>query len=216
MTPRIRAVVFDFDGVIVDSEGAHFAALRDTMAAEGWPLSKPEYCERYLGFSDRDTFEALSVDRSLALSPSAIARLTADKARRFAALSENGPVPCPGAVECVRALSQRFPLAIASGAVRREIVAALDSLRLTASFTAIVGADDVETHKPDPAPYLEAAGQLNVAPASCAAIEDSPWGLESARGAGMFTVGVTHSYPADRLSADLIVSSLAEVTRSLI
>ena len=216
MKPQIRAVIFDFDGVIVDSEGAHFIALRDTMAAQGWPLSKLEYCERYLGFSDRDTFEALSADRALSLSPSAIARLTADKARRFEALAETGPVPCPGATECVRGLSQRFPLAIASGAIRREIVAALEGLQLAACFAAIVGADDVAEHKPDPAPYLEAAQRLKVEPASCVAIEDSPWGLDSARGAGMFTIGVTHTYPADRLSADLVVTSLADVTRALI
>jgi beta-phosphoglucomutase len=212
----IRAVVFDFDGVIVDSEGAHFAALRDTMAAEGWPLSKLDYCDRYLGYSDRDTFEALNHDRSLQLTAAAITRLIADKARRYEELAHHGPLAFPGAVDCVRLLAQRFPLAIASGAVRREIAAALDELALSDCFAAIVGADDVETHKPDPAPYLEAARRLNIAPASCAAIEDSPWGLESARGAGMFTIGVTHSYPAARLPADVVLSSLGEVARALV
>jgi len=216
MKREIRAVVFDFDGVIVDSEGAHFIALRETMAAQGWPLTKNEYCERYLGYSDRDTFEVLNQDRTLGLTPAAIAKLTTDKARRFEALAEGGPVACSGAVDCVRTLAQRFPLAIASGAIRREIIAALEVLQLTACFATIVGADDVDAHKPDPAPYVEAARRMKIAASHCAAIEDSPWGLDSARGAGMFTIGVTHSYPADRLSADLVVSSLSEVGGALI
>lgn len=215
MKRAIRAVVFDFDGVIVDSEGAHFVALQDTMGAQGWPLAKLEYRDRYLGYSDRDTFDVLSQDRSLGLTANDIARLAADKARRYESLAASGPVPCPGAIECIRELTPRFSLAIASGAIRREIISALDRLQLAGFFSAIVGADDVPAHKPDPAPYIEAARRLNVAPTLCAAIEDSPWGLESARGAGMFTIGVTHSYPADRLRADVVVSSLAEVSGAL-
>ena len=88
---------------------------------------------------------------------------------------------------------------------------ALEQLSLTDCFNIIVGADDVALHKPDPAPYVEAARRLNVDAAACAAIEDSPWGLDSARGAGMFTIGVTHSYAAEKLPADVVVGSLAEI-----
>jgi beta-phosphoglucomutase len=212
----IRGIVFDFDGVIVDSEASHFVALQDTMAAAGWPLSKAEYDERYLGYSDRGTFKALNADRKLGLALSDIDRLAAEKGRRFAQLASAEPLLFPEAVECIQRLSGTFPLAIASGSLRHEIATVLDRHGLSPYFAAIVGADDVTMSKPDPAPYLEAARKLKMPPAMCAAIEDSPWGLESARAAGMFTIGVTHSYPAARLTAaDAIVASLSEVTESL-
>jgi beta-phosphoglucomutase len=213
----IRAVVFDFDGVIVDSEASHFVALQDTMAAAGWPLSKVEYSERYLGYSDRGTFKALNADRTLGLVPADIDRLAAEKERRFAQLASAQPLLFPEAVDCIRHLARTFPLAIASGSLRNEIAMVLDLHGLSTFFAAIVGADDVTMSKPDPAPYLEAARRLNVPPVTCAAIEDSPWGLESARAAGMFTIGVTHSYPAQQLTpADAVVASLSEVTEAFL
>jgi len=212
----IRAIVFDFDGVIVDSEASHFLALQDTMVAAGWPLSGTEYGERYLGYSDRDTFAAVSDDRGLRLTPADIDRLAAEKGRRYEQRASAGPVLFPDAADCIRGLAQTFPLAIASGSLRHEIATVLDLHGLSALFAAIVGADNVSAGKPHPAPYLEAARQLNVPPALCAAIEDSPWGLESARAAGMFAIGVTHSYPAARLpAADAIVTSLRDVAELL-
>jgi beta-phosphoglucomutase-like phosphatase (HAD superfamily) len=113
----------------------------------------------------------------------------------------------------VRRLADAFPLAIASGSLSREIHDALSIRDLAAQFRAIVGADNVKESKPAPDSYLEAARRLKLPPSRCVAIEDSPWGLESASVAGARTIGITHTYPATRLTgADRIISSLDELT----
>jgi HAD superfamily hydrolase (TIGR01509 family) len=120
----------------------------------------------------------------------------------------------PGARELVRALAARVPVAIASGARRDEIETILSAIGLRDAFAAVVGFEDAAHGKPDPAPYLEAARQLearapSLSPAECAAVEDSVPGILSARGAGMRVVGVAHSYPAARLGpAHRVVPSL--------
>ena len=118
----------------------------------------------------------------------------------------------------MRARSEpRFTLAIASGSLRGEIRHILEASGLLEDFRAIVGADDVTTGKPAPEPYLKAARLLDVDPAAAVAIEDSRWGLESARAAGMRTIGITTTYPASALApADLIVESLEAICPEVI
>ena len=120
----------------------------------------------------------------------------------------SGAVLFPGAAACFARLSAAFPLAIASGSFHAEIEHVLNGAGLLHHFSAIVGADDAARSKPHPAPYLEAARRLGTDPSECVAIEDSAWGLESARTAGMKTIAVTNSYPASQLRADWIVESL--------
>ncbi len=122
----------------------------------------------------------------------------------------------PGARELVVELARELPLGIASGALRAEIEAVLDAAGLRACFGAVVGADDVARTKPHPEPYLAAVRLLaaraaGLAPAECLAIEDSPPGLLSARAAGLFALGVAHTYPAAKLGgvAHAVVASLA-------
>src|SRR5262249_26744019 len=120
----------------------------------------------------------------------------------------------PGVAELVRSLSAQVPLAIASGALHREIEAILEAVGLRPAFSAIVGADDVGRGKPDPEPYLPAMRGLlgrapGLAPPECLAFEDSVPGILSARGAGMKVVAVTHSYPREKLqAAHRVVDSL--------
>ena len=209
-------VIFDFDGVIADSEAVHLRAFQEAFAARGWRLSRDEYYERYLGFSDRDVVDMIAKGHGTELSAIERHALHESKGRIYAALAASGGL-CAGADACVRRLGARFPLAIASGALTHEIVHTLEAAGLRAQFLAIVGADDVVESKPAPEPYLEAARRIGVASAACVAIEDSPWGLESARAAGLRTIGVTYSYPAPKLSmADVVVEALDAITVELV
>ncbi len=119
----------------------------------------------------------------------------------------------PGAADCIRRLSAKVPLAIASGALRVEIESVLNGVHLRHFFTHIVASGETGRAKPAPDPYLRAASLLGVLPSNCVAIEDSKWGLESARGAGLRTVALTHTFSApDLRQADLLVNRLDEVT----
>ena len=139
------------------------------------------------------------------------------KSRRYRHHLASGSALYPAADACVRCLGGRFILGIASGSLRAEILHILAPTGLAPSFRTIVGADDVSSGKPAPEPYLRAAALLGVDPSNAVAIEDSRWGLESARAAGMRTIGVTTTYPAAVLSmADRVVSSIGEVTVELI
>ena len=213
----LRAIVFDFDGVIANSEPLHFQAYRDVLADEAVPLTERDYYERYLGYDDVGVFQALDLERG-SWTPARIGELVARKATRLEALERDLSILFPGAAGAVRRASAAMPIAIASGARGEEIRRVLDREGLAACFTAVVAAEDTAVSKPAPDPYLRAVALLapacggRLAAAECVAIEDSHWGLESARAAGLRTVAVTHTYQAAALaSADLVIASLDEL-----
>ena len=217
MIGRVRGAVFDFDGVLVDSEPLHFAALRDSLAPEDIALGESEYAARYLAYSDREAIRLVLEDRGIPFDAIRIDAIALRKADLFGAGLAEIPL-FPGARELVRALSALVPIGIASGARRPEIEAILAAAGLREAFSVIVGAEDVDRGKPDPQPYLTAAAGLRrrapqLEPADCVAFEDSMAGIASARAAGMTVVAVTNSYPAGRLTAaHQVVASLAEVS----
>ena len=204
----LRAIVFDFDGVIANSEPLHFQAFRDVLAGEGITLSERDYYDRYLGFDDVGVFRALGIDEPR------IDDFAKQKAIRIEALERDVSILFPGEAAAVRRLAASVPLAIASGAIRAEIDRVLEREDLTRFFVAVVSAEDAPNSKPAPDSYLRAVAGLDaacggqLAPRDCVAIEDSHWGLESARTAGLRTVAVTHTYEAHALSADLVVDRL--------
>jgi beta-phosphoglucomutase len=210
----LRAAIFDFDGVIVDSEPLHFRALRAALLPEGIEITGEEYVRSYLAYDDREAIRRALQQHGLPADPELMDRVEARKVDAFAASLHEIPV-FDGARELVRALAAEMPVAIASGARRDEIEAALSSLSLRDAFRAIVAAEDAPRTKPDPAPYLEAARRLaewapGLAPADCVVFEDSMAGVDAALGAGMKVVGVAHSYPAVELrAAHRVVDSLA-------
>lgn len=215
----IRAVIFDFDGVIANSEPLHFAAFRDVLAAEGVALSERDYYEEYLGYDDLGVFRTVSQDRGMRWDDDRVAALVDLKAVHLEGLERGGSILFPGADEAIRRLAAALPLAIASGALRPEILRILDRAGLARYFGAIVAAEDSPAGKPAPDPYLRAVDRLSAAtghpltPGECAAVEDSHWGLESARAAGLRTVAVTHTYPASALGAvDLVIDHLDQLT----
>jgi len=213
----VHAVIFDFDGVLADTERLHLLALQEVFAARGWALTDADYFAHYLGYDDRGIVTAFSEAGGIQVTPREAAAVLADKKRVYGELLAAGRVLFPGARACIQRLSEVFPLAIASGSLRGEIEHILDANQLRDAFTAIVGADDVREGKPAPDSYLSAASALGVQPARALAIEDSPWGLQSARSAGLVTIGVTTSYRADGLpGADHVIASLDEVTVPLV
>jgi HAD superfamily hydrolase (TIGR01509 family) len=214
----LRAIVFDFDGVIANSEPLHFAAFRDILAEEAIAFSKREYYDAYLGYDDIQFFQKLAANRGLTWTGPVIAALSHRKAVRMETLEHGHSLLFPGAAEKIREAAAALPIAIASGALGTEIRRVLEREQLTDFFTAVVSADDTPASKPAPDPYLRALALLASAsggsldPRDCVAIEDSHWGLQSARTAGMKTVGVTSTYSAAELeSADLIITSLADL-----
>jgi beta-phosphoglucomutase len=213
----VKAVVFDFDGVLADSEPLHLAAAQEVFASLGLTLTREEYYARYLGFDDETMFRALAGDRGWSLSPEQVAALVAEKARVFDRVIQGTDVLFPGAAECVERLAGEFPLAIASGALRHEIEMILKRARLDRHIKFIVASGDTPNSKPAPDPYARAAQLHAMPPAACVAIEDSRWGIESARAAGLRCVGITTTYPASELAtADRVVSSLDEFSADLI
>lgn len=219
----IRAVVFDFDGVIANSEPLHFRAYRDVLAERGLTLTEAAYYENYLGYDDIGAFRAIGADAGVPLGEDDITSLVARKAVRLEDLEKSGSVLFPGAREAIARLSAAWPTAIASGALKAEILRVLQHESLTAYFRAVVSAEDTAASKPDPAPYLRAVSLLahdvpGLQPHECVAIEDSHWGLVSARTAGLRTIGITHTYEATALAAtsDVVIDHLDQLVPDLL
>ena len=216
----LRGIVFDFDGVIADSESLHFKGYRDVLAEEGVVLTQAEYLARYLGYDDVGAFETIAADTGRRWSSEHVTRLVERKAVRLEALARDHSPLFPGAAAAITRLSATCPLAIASGALRAEITHVLEREGLSRYFAAVVGAEDVAASKPAPEPYLKAIRALAADQEPQArhfvAIEDSRWGLASARAAGLRTVAITHTYPASQLDADLTVSNLDSLSTEIL
>ena len=243
----IGAVIFDFNGVLVDDESVHFALFREVLAQEGVVITERDYHQRYLGYDDRGCFEAALHDAGQSADRGRLDELIARKARRYVEVAEQGLRFFPAAAETLGAVASRWPVAICSGALRSEIEYALRRLGCLDQVAAIISAEDTDKCKPDPEGYRLALAALracrgrppvvdsNVCPpgghsglpsagagtptelasCDCLVIEDSLAGIISAKGAGMWAVGVATTYDADQLrqaGADAVVDALATLT----
>jgi beta-phosphoglucomutase len=203
-----RAVLFDFDGVLVNSEPLHFFAFQEVLAAEHIELTEDEYYRELIGFDDRGAFRTVFQKHARELDPKTMLRVMTRKnevmmdligRRRYQSL--------PGVEEFVRGLWRNYPLAICSGALREEIEAMLEGIRLRDCFHVIVAAEDVEVGKPDPSGYLMTArlvgerAKRELKPADCLIVEDAPTVIRSVGAVGFPTLGVTTSYSSDKLEA---------------
>jgi beta-phosphoglucomutase len=212
----IGAVIFDFDGIIVDSETIHYRAFQSVLEPLGLGFSWQEYLETYIGFDDRDAFRAAFDQAGKDLSPARLAELITEKTKHFLAVVEDGIEPYPGVVELIEGLSIHVPVALCSGALRCDIDPVLADLGLSDHFSAMVTAEEVKTSKPHPASYELALKRLQEAfpekallPGTVLAIEDTPAGISSARGAGLPVLAVSNSFPEATLEgAARVVSSL--------
>jgi beta-phosphoglucomutase len=213
----ISALVFDFDGVLADSEPLHLRAYQEVLEPLGASLPREEYYARYLGFDDLGVFKAMAEARHWSFDERQITALIAEKTRILDAMLADGDVLYPAATGCVTRLAEAYPLGIASGALKHEIRAILTGRGLDRYFRFVVASGDTPAGKPAPDPYRRAADLHGLPPAACLAIEDSRWGIESAKSAGLWCIGITNTYPvSELLDADAIITSLDELTPELI
>ena len=203
------AVLFDFDGVIVDSERLHHETMVEAMAGAGPATPWEYYRENLMGLDDRGAFAVLLRRAGMEPAPEEIRRRIARKAALFAKHAADGRVPAfPGAAELVRACAATGPVGLCSGALRSDVDPVLAALGIAERFAATVTADDVAASKPDPACYRLCMERLaaqfpkrGIAPATCVAIEDTTDGIASARGAEIPVVAVATNLPAAALRA---------------
>lgn len=215
--PAIQAIVFDFDGVLADSEPLHLRAYQEVLSPIGVTLTRDEYYARYLGYDDEGVLTNIGAAHGRQLDARQVSVLIEEKTRIFDHLMASGEMLYPAARTCVARMASRFPLGIASGALRHEIEAILRSGRLDPYFRFIVASGETPQGKPAPDPYRRAAELHGLPPGRCLAIEDSRWGIESAKSAGLWCIGITTTYPRDELHmADGIIESLDEFTPALI
>ena len=216
----LRAVIFDFNGIIVDDEPIHFELFQRVLGEESITLTGADYYARYLGFDDRGAFTASYHENSRPLTDAKLAELINRKAAYYLDAIRDHVAIFPGVKSLLAALPPTLPLAIASGALRHEIETILATADLLNQFPVIVSAEDVEQGKPEPEIFFKALARLNALPqnsqpitaADCVVIEDSKEGIKGARRAGMKCLAVTNSHPAELLSeADAVVTSLEEI-----
>ena len=214
------AVLFDFDGVIVNSEPLHFWAFHEVLKTERIEITESEYYNELIGFDDKGAFKHVFEKRGRELDPKTFLRIMTIKsekmmdlirARKYSAL--------PGVEEFVRGLWWHYPLAICSGALREEIEAMLEGIGLRDCFKVIVAAEDVTIGKPDPSGYLMCAELLGkkvkktLLPEDCLIIEDAPSVIKTTREKGFPVLGVATSYPPEKLAeASYIVKDLRPAT----
>lgn len=200
---RIAAVVFDFNGVLIEDEPWHWQAMRDAVAPYGITVGWTRYKARYLHYDDHNALRRIVQDAGVSL-PIGLDRLVARKRRIYRAiLPPDGGIPA-SVTRLVRAVAARVPVAIVSGAARAEVVEAVSRAGLNDVFTTIVAAEQVSRPKPDPEGYRLAIRRLIekrllTEGLPVLAVEDSPGGAGAALAAGLEVLGVTTTYGAARL-----------------
>jgi beta-phosphoglucomutase len=215
----LKAIILDFNGVLLDDEPFHFAAMRESVVGIGIDLGKDVYWARYLPLDDGSCLDAICRDYSVRLDGREKAEVLRSKSEAYQRMLQGGFPLLSGAAEFVRACATRYPLALASGARRTEIETTLESTGLRSYFVIIVAAEDFVRGKPHPESFLLALDRLNralgsapIQPRECLVVEDSVGGVEGAIAAGMKCLAVANSYPPESLkAADRIAASLEEV-----
>ncbi|MFH1718812.1 MAG: HAD family phosphatase [Planctomycetota bacterium] len=216
----LKAVIFDFDGVITDSEVLHLRAFNGSLARYGVEIATKDYYQTYLGFCDVDCYKMLISQGLLKIDERQIGDIIKEKTRIFEELARTEGRTIEGVHDFLKILEHnKIPMAICSGALLAEIELLLEEARLRHFFAAIVSAEQVKKGKPNPEGFLLALKRLNkgrnpaITPGQCIIIEDSHWGLQAGKAAGMHTIAVTNSYDAEQLTiAEKVVASLSDLT----
>ncbi|MFQ3580956.1 HAD family phosphatase [Chloracidobacterium validum] len=215
----IKAVIFDFDGVIVDSEEIHFTGLRDTLLQEGLDINRQTYDQHFLALDDKGCFRKFFLEVGVELSLEKLAQLIHYKTSKLEMLLPQAKL-FHGVSDWIKKYSPLVQLAICSGALRQEITTLLSLHSLLEHFSLIISADDVQHGKPSPEGYLLALNHLNkknmakeeISASECLVIEDSVAGVEAAKAAGMHCVAITNSYAREKLyKADFIFESISQL-----
>jgi len=216
----LKAVIFDFDGVITDSEVLHLRAFNQSLVSYGVEITTKDYYTNYLGFSDFDCYKILVDKGLLKIDERQIGDIIKEKSKIFEELTKTEGRTIEGVHEFLQMLEENnIPMAICSGSLLVEIEVVLEESRLRHFFTEIVSAEQVRKGKPHPEGFILALTKLNknsqstIAAGECIVIEDSHWGLQAGKAAGMHTVAVTNSYDAEQLTiAEKVVGHLNDLT----
>jgi len=216
----LGAVIFDFDGVITDSEILHFRSFNSVLEQFNIEIATKDYYKTYLGFTDFDCFKMIADKAVLGLNDNQINDLISEKSIVYEKLAKTEGKIIEGVRDFMQMLSQNnVTMAICSGALLAEIEFILEDSGLRNFFEIIVSADQITNGKPHPEPFLLTLEKLNekqqtpIQANQCVVVEDSHWGLQSAKAAGMHTIAVTNSYDAEQLSlAEKIVDNLNQLT----
>jgi len=215
----LKAIIFDFDGVIADTEPLHLKAFQLTLEEKSITLSEQEYNKKYLAYDDKTLFSELLKDRNISNDDGTVSDFISRKSEHFNNILKGNILILEGVSDFISEVSRKVPLSIGSGALTSEIVEILEYAELRKYFQIIVSADDVENCKPDPEVYLKVLSHLNetssgqIRADECLVIEDSVSGIKAAHSAGMKCLAITNSYSEEDLSnADLIALSLNSVS----
>ena len=210
-----RAVAFDFNGTLSHDEPILYAVYRDMFSERGKPLAEKTYYGTLAGLSE----EAI-IGTWLGVEGDELAALVEERIERYLALAEGGETVSQAVREAVAHAAGRVPVAVVSGAFRREIEPVLAGAELDRHVAVIVAADDVERGKPDPEGYLRAVALLDrgLLPQDVVAVEDTEAGVASAKAAGLRCVAVVGTHPRTRLrQADELVEAIdVDVVRRLL
>lgn len=217
----LKAIIFDFNGVILDDEPLHFKAMQEAVSGLGIALTEEAYWGRYLPLDDNECLEAICLDHAVRLNDEERIRILQLKTASYSRQLDNRFPIFPGAARLIESAARQYPLAIASGASREEIETTLEATGLDRHFLVTVAAEDFTRGKPHPESFLLALKKLNSAldrqtlpikPQECLVVEDSIGGVAGARAAGMRCLAVSNSYPPEKLQeANSVVRSLEDV-----
>jgi beta-phosphoglucomutase-like phosphatase (HAD superfamily) len=211
----LKAILFDFDGVLANTEPLHFRTFREVLAQEGLHLNEENYYARYVGFDDKACFEAVYSDNGRSFTPETIGRLVDRKAGLLLAQLKATHIVYPGIFDFVTTIAPRYRLAVVSGALRDEIEYSLGAAGIRNFFEQITAAQDVRRGKPDPEGYLHALHQLNrvipLTASECLVIEDTVQGIQAAHAAGMRCLAISNTLSSNELAqADAVTSALKD------
>jgi HAD superfamily hydrolase (TIGR01509 family) len=209
----LKAILFDFDGVLADTEPLHFRMFQRVLQDEGLDLSERDYYQKYVGFDDKGCFYAILTEHGRPAPPGAIQQFVERKAALMLGHLTTTRVVYPGVAEFVKDIAGRYRLAIVSGALRQEIELILNTAGMRDHFEHITAAEDVQDGKPAPEGYLHALKSLNgrapLLATECLVIEDTFFGIQAAHAAGMRCLAVSNTFSSDRLGiADAVAPTL--------
>jgi len=217
----LKAIIFDFNGIILNDEPLHFRAMQEAVARLGVHVTEQEYWDRYLPLDDWSCLASICRDHSRPLTKEEQEEALSHKLQAYQRLLQGNYPLFPGVARFIARAAALYPLAVATGARREEVTGTLAATGLEGYFKVVVSAQDFVKGKPHPESFLLALQRLNgrldgctrpIAAAECLVIEDSVHGVRGALSAGMACLAITNTYSREKLAAaNRVVGSLAEV-----
>ena len=214
----MKIIIFDFDGVILDSENSHFIAFNEGLKNININISEDEYYSKYISLDDRGVITNVVNDKNISVTNEEIDMIIKNKNDYFESRLIDNSKLFPGVEELIIQLSKNFVLSIGSGANRSEIIKTLKNNNIYDYFEIIVSADEINNPKPNPETYNRVLDNINTDfnINEIIVIEDSPGGIEAAKSAGLKCIAITNTFDNEELGkADIIVSNYEDILKYL-